>query len=256
MAISVLEFRGIETYVIVHHRFQCRLCEFIHLKEPLHGEFRLDDNFGTFGIAHLIVVVLYFFHKPPGLKVLDDFLAHFKAVMTYVHATSFRDSAVGIEYIDDWEIIFFTEHIVVHIMCRGHLEAARTEIHLHIFIHNNGDNAANERYNNLLPFQPLITFIIGIDTHGCITEDGFGAGRGNDNILVLPFHIIFQMEQLGMLILVNHFLIGKSRQGCRIPVYHTHSAINQPLVIKVTEHTDNALGAGFIHGECRAAPVA
>ena len=59
-----------------------------------------------------------------------------------------------------------------------------------------------------------------------------------------------------MLLLVDDLFGRKCRERLRIPVHHAHSTINQPLVVEVHKHLDDALRAHLVHREGRALPVA
>ncbi len=239
VAVGVLELRRIETDVVIHNGLEGRFGKFVHLQEPLHGELRLDYYLRALRIPHLVVVILDFFNQALFLKVGNDFLADIETVMPHIHPAGFRNCAVGIEYVDCLEIVFFPEHIVVHVMGRRYLEAACAEIHLHILIHYHWHGTPYQRHDNLLPFEPLITFVVGIDTYGGIAEDGFRTRSRHNDVAVFPLYIIFKVEQLRMLVLVDDLFVRKCREGSRIPVDHAHTAIYVTFFVKVAKHTDN-----------------
>ena len=59
-----------------------------------------------------------------------------------------------------------------------------------------------------------------------------------------------------MALLINHLLVAHCRQGLRVPVHHTCTAVDQPLVVEVNKNADDALVAHLVHRERRAVPVA
>ena len=68
--------------------------------------------------------------------------------------------------------------------------------------------------------------------------------------------VVFQIEEMAVLLLIDHFFIGQGGQGLGIPVDHAHAAIDEPFVVEVAEDFDDALAAFLVHGEGRAVPVA
>ena len=64
------------------------------------------------------------------------------------------------------------------------------------------------------------------------------------------------MEQMALLLAIDHLLGRQGGQCLGVPVYHAQSTIDQSLVIKVYEHLDHTLRALLIHGEGGAVPVA
>ena len=125
-------------------------------------------------------------------------------------------------------------------MGRGNLEAAGTEIHLHVFVHDDGNGTPYQRHNHFLPFQPCVALVVGIDAYGRVAEDGLGTCGGHHDIFVLlTFHLIAEMVKVALLLLVDNLLVGKRSESLGIPVDHTDTTINQPLVVEMAEHADH-----------------
>ena len=74
--------------------------------------------------------------------------------------------------------------------------------------------------------------------------------------LVLGSNIVFQIVELGVLVLVDDLLIRQCGLGFRVPVDHAHATIDVTLAIEVNKDLDDALGACLVHGESSAVPVA
>lgn len=142
-------------------------------------------------------------------------------------------------------------------MRRSHLQATRTKLDVHILILNHRNHPVHQRHNHLLALQPFILRVIRIDTHRRIPHDGFRTSSSHHRIaaLSIPFHLIAEIIQLAMLLLINHLLIRESRKRLRVPVHHTHPAVNQTLVIEIHKHLDHTLASSLIHGESRTVPV-
>ena len=170
-----------------------------------------------------------------------------------------------------------TQHIVIGVVSWRHLQTTRTELDIHIAVFNHRDDAVHERYNHLAPLQPLVLRILGVDTHGGITHDGLRTGSCHYCIIALLIlvdditlclqsllvverlqvsHIIFQVEQMALLLFIDHLFGRKGGECLRIPVHHAESAIDEPLVVEIDKHLDHTLTALFIHGEGRTVPIA
>ena len=78
---------------------------------------------------------------------------------------------------------------------------------------------------------------------------------GENHILRIG-HIVFQMEQVAVLLLVDNLLVGESRLSLRVPVHHAQAAIDVALAIEVYEHLDDAGRTLLVHREGSAVPVA
>ena len=81
-----------------------------------------------------------------------------------------------------------TQHIVVGVVGRCHLQATSTELDVHITVLDDGNHAVHQRYDDLLALQPLVLRVLGVDTHGGIAHDGFrtsGCYYGEIALLIL-----------------------------------------------------------------------
>ncbi len=258
VAVGIAEFLRHEFDVALFHGGDGRLHQLLHLHEPLHGELRLDNGVGALGVAHLVVVVLHFLHEVGPGEVFHNLFAHVEAVHTGVEAGGFRDGAVVVEDVDAGEVVFLAEHIVVNIVGRGDFQATGAEVHLHIFVHDDGYGAADHRHDDAFTFQPGVALVVGVYAHGRVAQNCFGTRRSHHDIA--PFrvvlHAVAQVEELGFLLLVYNLLVAESRECLGVPVHHAHSAVDVPLFVKAVEDADYGAGARFVHGEGGAFPVA
>ena len=180
---------------------------------------------------------------------------------------------VGREDIVCREVVFLPQCVVVHIVRGRYFQAARTELYLHIAVFYHRYLPAHQRHDDMLPAQPVVLRVFGVDTHRHIAHDGLGAGGRYHSVVALLifmhhilrrerslvhrlYHAVFQVEEMAVLIVVNHFLVGERRLPLGVPVDHAQAAVNQPLLIQVAEHADNCPRTGLIHRERGAVPVA
>ena len=170
-----------------------------------------------------------------------------------------------------------TQHIVVGVVGRSHLQATRTEFDIHVAVLDDGNHTAHQRHDHLAALQPLVLRVLGVDTHGGITHDGLRTGGSHHSVVALlilmddvaislecllvveslqTVNIIFQMEQVTLLLAIDHFLGREGGECLRIPVHHAESAIDESLVIEVNEYLDDTLRTLLVHREGGAVPVA
>ena len=155
-------------------------------------------------------------------------MENIKAIHTDIKTGSLAQCTIIVEDIDAWQVILFTQHIVVHIMRRSYFQTTCTELNIHIIIFNHRDNTIYQRNDYFLTFQPFVLRVVRIDTHSGITHDRFRTGSSYHGITSfrITFYFIAQIIQFTMLFLVDNFFIGKGSQSLRIPVYHTYTTVN------------------------------
>ena len=258
VAISGLVFGGIELQFVVHHGRQSHIGKVLHLEEPLHRELRLDGYTCTLRATYFIGVGFYLFQQTGFGQILLNLLAHIETVHTDIKSGCFAQCTVVVEYVDRRQVVLFAQHIVVHIVGGCHLQTTGTEFNVHVVIFDNGDNTVYQRYNHLLALQPFVLWVVGVDTHGRIAHDGFGTGSGHDGVASfgITFYLVTQVVELAVLFLVDNLFITEGCQRLGIPVHHAHTAIDESLVVEVTENLDDTLATLFVHSEGCTVPIA
>ena len=154
----------------------------LHLQEPLHGQFRFDGYVGTFRETYLIGIGFHLFQQSGSIQVFFNLRAHVEAVHAYIQAGSFAQCTVVVEDVDGRQVVFFSQHVVVHVVCRSHFQASGTEFNVYVAVFNYRNDTSYQRHDDLLAFQPLVLRVFRVDTHGCITHDGFRTGGSNYGI--------------------------------------------------------------------------
>ena len=230
VTVCILELRRIELQVVIHNRSQSDLCQVFHLQEPLHRQFRFDRHIGTFRVTYLIFISFYLFQQAGSFQVFFDLCTNIETIHADIQAGSLAQCSIIVEDIDGRQVIFLAQHIVVYVMGRSYFQATCTEFDIYIIVLDNRDHTVYQRNNHLLTFQVLIFRVVRIDTHSGIAHDRFRTGSCNNGVTVFPFDFITEVKQFAMFFFINYFFIGKSSQGLRVPVYHTHTAIDQAFV--------------------------
>ena len=247
----------------------------LHLEKPLCGQLRLDGHVGTLGETYFVVVVLDLLHQSLVLKVNGNLLTHVHTVLADIHAGGFRDGAVVVEDVDGLEVMLQSEVVVVDIVGRCDLQTAGTELDVHIVVLNHGDGAVDQWHNDVQALQPGVFHIIGVDAHGRVAHDGLRTCGGYhcvvavgilvddiafvfaDHLALVGFgHVVFEIVELGVLFLVDDFLVRQCGLGFRVPVDHAGATIEKTLAVEVDKNVDDALRPRLVHGEGRAVPVA
>ena len=275
VAVCILIFGRVELQLVVHYRRQCHISEMLHLEEPLHRQFRFDGYVGTFRETYLICISFYLFQQSCCIQVFFNLRTYVETIHTYIQSCSFTQCTVVIENINRRKVVFFSQHVVVHVVCRSNFQTTSTEFNVYIAVFNNRNHTSYQRNDNFLTFQPLVLRVCRVDAHSCITHDGFRTSCSYYGITatlcvavydftfssgftahVVISYVITQVIQFAMLFFVDYFFVRQGSQCFRVPVYHTYATVNQPLVIKFHEYLDYALATGFVHGESRTVPVA
>ncbi len=207
-------------------------------------------------MPHLVGVCLNLFKEVSLLEVLFNLLAHGETVHTDVETGSLADSAVVVEDVDALQVVLFAKHIVVDIVSRSHLQATCTELNVHIVVLNHRNLTTDQRHNHALALEVRILRVVRIDTHRSVTHNGFRAGRSNNGITVFADNLVAEIVKFAVLFLIYNLLVAEGSLRSRVPVDHSHTTVNQALLVEVDKHVEHTLRAHLVHSERRAAPVA
>ncbi len=222
----------------------------LHIYKPLQRQTGLNGHFGAFGKSYIIHIVFHFLHKTGFFQIFGNGLTAVETVHADIHSRDFGNSAVLVEYVYRIEIMALSQHIVVLVVCRGHLQAAGAELYVDIAIFDYRHHAADKRHHHFFTLEPCILRVFGVYAHGSVAHYSFGAGSSHDGIAasgrigvyhlllgscgsahIIICHIIAQIIQLRLLLLEEHFVVAYSGAVLRIPVNHPQTTINQPFLI-------------------------
>ena len=136
----------------------------------------------AFGVADFVFVVFDFFDESCFGEVFGYLFADGEAVHADVHSGGFADGGVVIEDVDCLQVVFFAEHVVVHVMGGCDFEAACAEVDLYVVVFDDGDFTAYEGYDDAFAAEVLVFGVVGVDAHCGVAHDGFRACGGHDGI--------------------------------------------------------------------------
>jgi len=257
VAVGVLVFFGHEADRVLHDGLRRRFGQLSHREEPLHREFRLDGHARALRIAHVVGIILGLLQQAGCRQVAFDLPADVETIHADVQPHFVVDRAVVVKDVDHLEVVFLAQHVVVHVVRRGHFQRARTELDVDVFVADYGDCAVHQRYDDARPGrQPAVARVVGVDAQRRVAQDRFGARRGDDDRLVRAFDQVAQVVELAVRLLEYHLFVRQRRLRRGIPVDHAYAAVDLAFLVKVAEYLDDALGAGFVHREAGALPVA
>ena len=181
---------------------------------------------------------------------------------------------ICIECVNYFELMFYSEVIVVDIVCRSYFERSRSEFHQNILIKNYRYTAIHHRNDGVFSFQSRISWIFRVHANCSITQNSFrtysrngdrfvviefllqGIGIGRIKCFVFIYNHIPHIGQLGLYFLVNYFLITHRGKTGRIPVHHADTTIDISFFVEVDKHIDHRLAQVVFHGETGTVPIA
>ena len=253
--IGLGEAFGDELYSAVLDDVYRFLCQRLHLHEPLRGQHRLDDLAAAVAAADVVTVRLDLDEVALLLQTGDDGLARLVAIHSVVLAAVY-DLAVLVDALYLLKVMAQADLIVVGVVAGGHLDGAGAEAKLNVIVGDDGELAADKREYRVLADEVLILLVRGVDGDAAVAQHGFGAGGSDDELLVGAFDGISDVPEVAGDVLILDLRVGKRGAAVRAPVYHAASLVNESLLVQITEGLADGLGAGLVHGEAAAIPVA
>ena len=253
--IGLGEAFGDELYSAVLDDVYRLLGQRLHLYKPLRAEHRLNDLAAAVAAADIVAVGLDLDEIALLLQIGDDGLARLVAIHAVVLAAVYYP-AVLVDALYLLQIMAQTDLIVVGVVAGGHLNGAGAEAKLNVIVGDDGELAPDEREYRVFADKMLIFFIGGVYGDAAVAQHGLGAGGGNDELLIGVFDGVSDMPEAAGDVLILDLRVGKRGTAMRTPVYHAAALIDKSLFIEVTEGLADGLGAGIVHGEAAALPVA
>ena len=195
--------------------------------------------------------------QPERLEFRDDFLPRVKTVQPLIFRRRvFIDFRIGIQNIDQLQIMAASDFKIIEVMGRGNLHRTCTLFGVGIIIGNNRNFTPDKRQGHGFADQILIAFIFGVNGNGAITQHGFGAGRADlDKFRRIICQRIFQIPHMPLFLQHADFQIGDGGVQLRIPVYKALILVDQTFFIQLDKHLFHGIGQPVIHRKALALPV-
>ena len=233
-----------------------RLCEGLHLNEPLCRYLRLNSCSAAVAGADIMLMLLNSYQIAALIKILNDLLSCLISVHTCILGIIVDYLCIIGHNIDDRQIMTLSDLKVIGVMSGSDLYNARSEIHFNIFISHNGYLSAYQRKNKRLADDILISFIVGIYCNSCIAQQSFGTCCCKLNIAAAVLEGIAQMPEMACLILISNLRIGKRGLAVRTPVNNSLAPVNKTLIEILYENFLNGIGAALVHCKALSRPIA
>ena len=211
--------------------FHGRAGKRVHLDEPLRGCHRFYDRLAAGAVSDSMLCFFNLYLKTGILQILNDGFSGFITVHAVVLAGLFVHRAVLVHDDDGLKIVAASHLKVVRVMRRSNLDAACAVCHIYIIISNDRNFTVCCRKFYLLAYKMGISFIIWIDSNGCIPRDCFRTCRCNLDISVFTDDRVIEIPKMSDFILMFYFDIRKGSLASRAPVCNSESLINQALFI-------------------------
>ena len=133
-------------------------------------------------------------------------------------------------------MISLTYFEVVRVMCRCNLNNTCTKFFIYIRVGNYWNFSVNERNNNCLSDNILISFIIRVYCQRSISKHCFRTCCSNFYKFVRILDWIVNMPEMTCLFFVFNFCIRDRSSTNRTPVDNSGTFVNIAFFIETTEH--------------------
>ena len=167
------------------------------------------------------------------------------------------DPGLGVEHVDDIEVVAAAHLEVVEVVGRRDLHRARALLGIGIVVGDDGEPTADQRQHRLAPDEAPIALVLRVHGDGGIAQHGLGPGGGDDDVRAGPScDGIADVPELAVLHLpLLDLEIGDRRAQHRVPVDQALVAIDQALPVEADEDLDHRPAQAFVHGKALARPV-
>ena len=145
---------------------------------------------------------------------------------------------------------------VVGVVGRGDLHRAGAELHVAVFVGDDGYLFIHDGQDDGLADLVLIAGVFRMHGHGGVAQHGLGAGGGHDDKAFAVGVGIAQVPQVAGFVLVVDLDVGDGGLAVGAPVDDAHAAVDEALFVQLHEGLLHRLGAALVHGEALLGPVA
>ena len=241
-------------------RLERRLCERLHLHEPLIGQPRLHHRVAAVAVAHRVPMRLHFCEQAALLEHVDDLFAGIEAVELgerLRHARRMLHPPVLGHHQGHLELVSQPDLEVRRVVRRSHLHEARSEPGLDCLIREDRHRQVGDRQPGDFAHETAMARIFGIHRHRRIAEQRFGARGGHGQVRRgAALHGITDVIQLAFDVPGFGLFVRQRREAARAPMDHPMPAVNEPLLPQAHEHFPHGPRVRRVEREPRPAPIA
>ena len=200
-------------------------------------------------------IVLHLDEIAAGLEVVDYGLAGLIAVHAVVLAAVY-DLRVVVEDEDVVEVVPLGDLEVVRVVAGRHLDAAGAEVHLDVVVSDDGYLAAHEGQDAGLADDVGVALVVGVHGDAGVAQHGLGTRRGDDEVAGAVGERVAHVPEVARLVNVLDLGVGERGGALGAPVYDAFALVDELFPVEVHEGLAHGAGAGVVHREALALPVA
>ncbi len=223
-------------YLSALHRCDRRLCQRLHLAEPLRRSPRLDNRFAPFAQTDRMCVIAHLFQQSLRLQILHNFLPRFEPVQPRVYPRRRAHLPVVRHHINFSQPVPPPHFKIIRVMRRRNFHRTRSKLPVHHLIRDDRNLPIHQRQQNFLPHQPLVPLILRMHCHRRIAQHRFRTRCRYGYKFLRSRHRIPDVPQMSRPLFVQHFQIAQHRQTVWAPIRQIMSAVNQPFFVQSHEH--------------------
>ncbi len=136
VTVGVDEFFRHQVDFLIEDSIKGRLCQFLHFQKPLVTELWFYYRSGTFTGPNLIQVIFGFNQDPFFFQFFYDRFSGLKPIHALVlHSVGIK-AGIIMKNINNFQVMFISQNLVILIMSRGHFQTSRSKFHVNILIFN------------------------------------------------------------------------------------------------------------------------
>ena len=221
--------------------------------EPLLRDIGFDDIVTAITVAHLVGMLFDLFDETLFFQPLDDFFPGIEPFVSLEFAGELVQDSLFVEDRDEIEIVAFSDLVVIRIVGRCDFDDAGSELHVDMFVGDDGNLSVDQREAYLFPDEMFVAFVVGMDHDGRIAEVGFGPRRRDHDIPLLVDERIADMVEPAFVLFVFDFDVAQ----CPVvgtPVDHVVAPDDQFFIVELDEGFSDGVFEPFVHRESLAAP--
>ena len=228
-----------------------------HLDEPLLGDERFDCRLAARAMADGMGQFFDVVQEAQFFQVGDDgFPAVFPGHAVVFGTGFFIHRAVEVHDHDGFQVVALAHFKVVRVVSRRNLDGARTEADIDVIVGDDFDFAVDERNYDFLADVFLHAVVSRVDGDSRIAHDRFRTGRSDHDVVIFADDRVFDVPEMALDVGMVDFDIRQGRMAVRAPVGDALALVDEAFFIERDEDFADGAGAGIVHGEALAAPVA
>ena len=156
------------------------------------------------------------------------------------------DPGLGVEHVDDIELVPAAHLEVVEVVCRRDLDRPRALLGIGVVIGDDRQAAADQRQHGAAADEAPIALVLRVHGDGGIAQHGLGPGGGDDDVLAGPplQRVADVPEPAVPHLALLDLQVGDRGAQHRVPVDQTLVAVDQALPVEGDEDLESPPGSG------------